>query len=241
MGTVTTPGEFAKALHERRRRDGQRKLIGLVAGGLVLVLGGLAVYLLWFSPVLAVKEVAVSGTKVLTPDEVTTAAAVPLETPLAGLDTQAIAARVRALPAVADVALEQRYPHTLAIVVTERELVYQRKSEGGFQWVDRLGTTFRTTPQAAPGAIVAVTESTDVRLLADVATVVAHLPSALRPKVTQVQAKAVDAIVLTLADGDTVVWGSADESELKAKVLATLLQVDAKVYDVSAPAYPTTK
>lgn len=241
MSSAPTPGEFAKALYERRRRDRGRKLAGLIAGGLVLVLGGLAIYLLWFSPVLAVKDVNVSGTQLVTTDEVTTAAAVPIGDPLVALDTRGIAARVRELPAVADVKVDTRFPSTLAITVTERQAVYQRAVDGGFQWVDASGIGFRTTPEASPNLPVAVTDGADARLLADVATVAAHLPDDVRADVVQIRAKAVDQISITLADKDVIVWGSAEESELKAQVLASLLQVEAKVYDVSAPRYPTTK
>ena len=55
-------------------------------------------------------------------------------------------------------------------------------------------------------------------------------------------AEAVDRITLTLEGGRTLVWGSAEESELKAEVAAALFaSVEAEVYDVSAPRHPTTK
>jgi cell division protein FtsQ len=51
----------------------------------------------------------------------------------------------------------------------------------------------------------------------------------------------VDQISLVLKDGRKVVWGSADQSDTKADVLATLLAgVQAQVYDVSVPSKPTT-
>jgi cell division protein FtsQ len=45
---------------------------------------------------------------------------------------------------------------------------------------------------------------------------------------------------LELLDGAQVVWGSASDNELKAAVLATLLQVGASTYDVSTPETPIT-
>ena len=49
-------------------------------------------------------------------------------------------------------------------------------------------------------------------------------------------------VSLVLKDGREVVWGSAEESETKAEVLATLLAtVQAQVYDVSVPSKPTTR
>jgi cell division protein FtsQ len=43
-----------------------------------------------------------------------------------------------------------------------------------------------------------------------------------------------------LSDGSEVRWGSAEESGLKADVLATLMSVPATTYDVSVPGLPTT-
>ena len=50
-----------------------------------------------------------------------------------------------------------------------------------------------------------------------------------------------DSITLTLADGRSVRWGSADESQRKVQVLAILLKQKASVYDVSGPEQPTTR
>jgi cell division protein FtsQ len=42
-------------------------------------------------------------------------------------------------------------------------------------------------------------------------------------------------VTLTLADGVTVVWGSADRPAAKAKELTVLMHTHARSYDVSAP------
>ena len=50
-----------------------------------------------------------------------------------------------------------------------------------------------------------------------------------------------DRISLVLRDGRVVVWGSAEQSEDKAAVLAALLRArDAQRYDVSVPGQPVT-
>ena len=89
-------------------------------------------------------------------------------------------------------------------------------------------------------AVIAHVED-EQRLLADVATVATAFPPELRPEVVSISAEAVDRIALALDGGRTVVWGSADQSDVKAEVIAALLAVEAKVYDVSAPGHPTTK
>lgn len=241
MSTTTSPGAFAKALQERRRRQNRRKLVGIVSGVGVLVLGAVMVWLLLFSSVFAVSEVRVTGNQLLTTDEVLEVAGVEVGRPLLTTDIDAIGSRVAGRVEVESVTVERHFPGTVEVQVTERTLVYQRLDGSNYQWVDRHGVVFNTatTPQA--GALVASTATDEPRLLADVATVAGHLPQELLPRVEIISADAVDQIEIALGDGDVVVWGSAEQSELKAEVLTALLSVEAEVYDVSAPGHPTTK
>jgi len=55
-----------------------------------------------------------------------------------------------------------------------------------------------------------------------------------------VQAVSPDDIRLLLGNDAIVRWGNAQEAELKAEVLASLLPRRARGYDVSAPQLPTT-
>ncbi|RMB59697.1 cell division protein FtsQ/DivIB [Tessaracoccus antarcticus] len=241
--STTSPGEFAAALQEKKLRDRRRQLIRWGVGAGTLLLAAFLVWLLGFSPAFRVHSVTVSGTSLLRVDDVTAAAVVPMDTPILALDTGAIAARVRKLPAVRSVEVTRDLPTTVAISVVERAVAYQRVEGESFESVDADGVVFATSSSRSKGAMLAVTAGKDTRLLRDVATVVSHIPLALLPNVEKVQAQAVDRITLQLDDGDLVVWGSAEQSQLKADVLLALrLQVeDATLYDVSAPSYPTTK
>lgn len=241
MSNTTSPGAFAKALQERRRRQARRKLVGLGVAGAVLVLGAVAVYLLFFSPVLAVTDVKVSGNELVSTEEVLETAQVVLGEPLLTTDIGLIGSRVAGLLPVEAVTVERRFPNTLSVALIERDLVYQRLHEDSYGWVDRHGIVFRTASTPEPGVVVATTGTDETRLLADVATVVANLPADVLARVEKVEAAAVDQITIRLSDGDSVVWGSAEQSQLKAEVLTVLLEVEAEVYDVSAPGHPTTK
>jgi cell division protein FtsQ len=59
--------------------------------------------------------------------------------------------------------------------------------------------------------------------------------------VATIQARTPDGIRLQLTDGDTVVWGSSEDSRLKAQVLTSLIKQSANTYDVSAPHYPAIR
>lgn len=234
-------GSFAQALEERTQRQRRRRLIrwGVIAG-IVLVLGFL-VWLVTLSPVFRVHDVTVQGNELVSADDIRFAAMVVPDSRMITVDLDGIEARVVELPAVRGVEVSRDLPDTVVIDVTERTVIFQRVEAGTFQWVDEHGVIFSTSNEPVEGVLQAVTAGKDSRVLKDVAEVVSHIPSELLPQVERVQAKAVDRITLEMEEGDLVVWGSAEQSALKADVLAALLSVDAKLYDVSAPSHPTTK
>lgn len=234
-------GSFAAALEERRRIERKRSLIrwGVIVG-VVLVIG-FAVWLVTLSPVFRVHDVTIRGATLLTAEEVRDAATVAENTSMLTLDTEGVAARVSALPEVREVEVSRELPDTVVIEVTERTAVFQRVEGNVFEWVDEEGVIFSTSSTPIEDVLEAVTSSKESRVLADVGTVVANIPSSLMPRVQRVQASAVDRITLQLDEGDLVVWGSAEDSELKADVLEALISVDAQLYDISAPSHPTTK
>lgn len=241
MSQPLAPGAFAKALQDRRRGDRKRRWIlwGSIVGAVVLI--GAAIYLLGFSPVFATHNVQVNGTSLLTEDEVREAAQVQLELPVLREDTGAIAERVRQLKPVRDVAVGRALPDTIVINVTERTLSYQVKEKGSVSWVDTEGVIYNTSSAGSDGVIQVSAPDADDRLRRDIATVVANLPGNVKGDIESFSAKAVDRISFTLSGDREVVWGSAEESELKGQVLSALLSVEASVYDVSAPRDPITR
>jgi cell division protein FtsQ len=206
----------------------------------VAVVAGV-LWVVFVSSAFSATTVSVTGLSVLTADEVTAAAQVPLGTPLARLDTAAIATRVKQLKAVSDVTVTRSVPHGVRIAVKERTAVYAVSSGSGFDLVDAQGVAFTSVADAPKGLVVASITGSDDRLRRDVATVVRALPQALRDRAVLVSAESPDSIVIELSGGAEVVWGSAENSAQKAQVIAALLSVKASVYDVSSPSHPTTK
>lgn len=237
-----TPTDVSAAIAERRRREARRRHLttGLVAGLLVLAL--LLVWLVRFSPVFAVHAVKVEGNRQVAEQQVVQAAQVPLGQPLVGLDEQAIADRVvHQLVPVARVAIDTQLPGTVVIKVSERTAVYQRKAGSQFQLVDASGVIFAVHSAPTKGLVSAITSNVDNRVLSAVATVVAALPPQVASRVSAVQADSPDKVVLHLDKGQQVLWGSAETSDVKAKVLLVLLTQKATIFDVSSPASPSTR
>ncbi len=241
MSRSAPKGAFARAQYERRRQQNRRRMRLGAAVAVLVLLVGFALYAVYFSPWLVVRDVEVHGTQLLGADDVQAAAGIALERPLATADVSGARARVADLAPVAEAEVSREFPDTVVIEITEREPAYERVVADGYQWVDADGIGFHVTPERADSMVLAQTVDDSQRLLRDVATVVHWIPADVLPEVTGLTANAVDSITLQLEDDREVVWGSAEQSELKAEVLGALLQVEASVYDVSAPTYPTTR
>lgn len=227
-------------LRRRQLRRVRLRRAGVIA--LVLVLVGATGWLFGFSSVFAARKTSISGSVIVTSDAVAAVAGVPLGSPLATIDPGPIARRVAALPSVASVTVTRQWPDTVAIKVTERVAAFAVLSPVGEYWLtDASGVIFQTLPVNPKGMLVAQPGSVDVRLLKDIATVSGALPSALRNRVGRVLAPTPDSISLNLNAGVQVIWGSADQSELKGQVAAALLKTNARVIDVSAPTAPVTR
>lgn len=221
----------------------RRRRLWLLGGSAatLLALVGVTVWALFFSTLLAAKSVLVEGAALISQEEVLVAAQVPLDTPLALIDTAAIEERVKALPDSRDVRVEISYPDTVVITVTEREPVFQLSAGDSFVWVDNTGTIFRVDQPRSSALPEAKADASDERLLAEIAKAVGQLPKEVRDDLQFLEASSLDKIDFKLQGDRTVVWGSADQGELKAQVLSGLLKVSASVYDVSAPTHPTTR
>jgi cell division protein FtsQ len=208
---------------------------------LVLLVGVL--WLVYFSSFLSVKGVDVRGVRHLSDGQVRTAAAVPEGEALARVDLDRIRTRVEALAAVRSADVSREWPGQVRIDVEERTPVAVVEIAGELRAMDEDGVVFREYAQA-PRDLPRVQTGSDTGsdALREAALVVAALPAGLAGKVDHVEVETVDEITLALRDGRTVRWGSADDSDLKAEVLAKLLVARrAQAYDVSVPGQPTTK
>ncbi|MGE2730404.1 cell division protein FtsQ/DivIB [Mycolicibacterium vaccae] len=235
MGTPATE----RATLSRGAVRGLKTLLW-TAGIAVLVVGlGL---LLYFTPIMSARNIAVVGLAALTEQEVVEVAAVVPGTPLLQINTDHVAERVAEIRRVASVRVQREYPSTLRITVVERVPVVIRDYPDGVHQFDKDGVDFATGPPP-PGVPYLETETPGPQ---DPATQAAlQVMTSLRPEVAaqvgRVTAPSVASITLTLIDGRTIVWGTTDRTEEKALKLAALLTQPGQVYDVSSPDLPTVK
>ncbi|MGI8899813.1 MAG: cell division protein FtsQ/DivIB [Nocardioides sp.] len=227
-----------------RRQWARRWLAWRVVLGIVLMLSLVVgtVWLLFFSTRLAVTGVRVEGAGVLDPREVRMQAAVPMGSPLATADLEAIAARVEQLSPVLDADVSRAWPDQIRIDVTERVAVAVVERDGAVRGVDETGAVFRSYPSRPRSLpLLSTGPDTSTEALAESTLVVGALPADLAERVDFVEVRTLDTITLQLRDGRSVVWGSAEGSADKAKVLEVLLEQKASAYDVSVPGQPVIR
>lgn len=222
-------------------------LIALIAA--TVLLGG-GTWVVYGSPWFRADRVAVTGTQVLTPQQIRRAAAVPLGGPLVSVDTGAVRKRLlKALPRLRDARVHRSWPHTVRVDVAERTPSAVLSSGGRFTEVDREGVRFATVDRAPHGVpLVQLTPDQNPsfrhfgtkRLLQAAITVAGGLPESLTGRATAIRVRSYDAITVELTGGRDVMWGSQDDGARKAAVLTALMKAEphATHYDVSAPTAP---
>ncbi|MFT4187300.1 MAG: FtsQ-type POTRA domain-containing protein [Aeromicrobium sp.] len=243
-GSAEAERRFAERRRVTRRRAALRALLVIA---LATILGG-GTWLVGFSDVFALDRLKVTGVDQLTEEEVATAAAAPMGTPLVRVDTDEVAERVGELPMVESAQVRRSwFSRTLRVEVVERTAVAWTPVGGVAHGVDRHGVDFRSfaeTPPLTELRIEAADQKDRAQALQGLGEVVATLGDTapdLLAQVAYVSAATRDSIVLRLSDGRELRWGSAEDTERKIEVVSALLgAVNASVYDVSAPEQPTT-
>ena len=216
-------------------------VLGAAIVGLVVVVN--------FTGVFDVTGVQATGVDRPTQELMIAAADISEGTPLARVNTSQVAESVqREVPAVSSVTVQRRWPHSIVIKATPRTVAANVTVDGLVRWADQTGFVFGAVNQprkAAPSIIVRPRFGSDTsarqRAIAEALIVARALPAPVKAKLARIEFRSQDDIVIATTSGRTIRWGSADDSDRKAVVLAALLGRKAKVYDVRTPDLPTTK
>ncbi|MGL3151315.1 FtsQ-type POTRA domain-containing protein [Microbacterium sp. A82] len=222
------------------QRSRRRRLIWLGALAAVLILiGGTAAAA--YSPLFAVRKITVVGASALDPMVIEAALADQLGTPLALVDENDVKSALIAFPLIETYALEARPPNDLTLRIVERTPIGVVASDAGYTLVDAAGVALSTTPDAPAGQpVLNVVGGTESDAFESVGLVIRSLPADIRATVTEVSASTLDDVSLKLSTGLSVVWGSADDSVMKAETLSRVLipRPDARTVDVSSYLVP---
>lgn len=195
-----------------------------------------------FSPILALRTITIEGNSRVTTEEIAAAVEGQLGTPLALLDSDRITRDLARFPLIRSYVTETVPPDTLVIHIVERAPVGSIKTGSVYRVVDPAGVELSRSPDRVPGVPVIdiAGAGLDSAAFASVVEVMLALPGDLAGQVDTISARTKDDVTLSMSGtNQTVVWGSADRSDYKARVLAAMLPLyagsGAGQYVVSAP------
>lgn len=212
-----------------------------VLGSIVaLAIGVVAVA---YSPAMALREVRVEGAERVPAAEIESALAGVLGTPLPLIGSDDVHAALADFRLVETYSTEAIPPGTLVIRIVERTPVGVIESGDAFELVDAAGVVIEQTDEQPAGQpIIDAQGGTAGEGFRAAAGVIRSLPDSVRSQLAGVSAATVDDVRLELSGGASVLWGSAEESSLKATVLESLMRAappdSVDEYDVSAPTSP---
>jgi cell division protein FtsQ len=208
----------------KKRRTTMR---ALVAAGVAL-----AIWVAFFSPLLAIKEITLSGAKRTTADDVARAVGLDSSDNLLLLKTDEVAAAVKELPWVKSVTVDRKLPGTVKLTVTERSPAMVVALGEKKYLIDRRGRVLSPTESAEGLPVLAGLQEglpdPGERLrsaqLTGALEAFSTFPRGLRRDVRAVFAPTVERITFQLFDGIQVRFGAAEDMRSKIAVLEVLLE-----------------
>jgi len=225
------------------RRSRHRRVVLTVAAGTVLTMAGLVAVCV-YSPLLALREITIEGASRIDPADLHDAVDGQLGTPLALLDMDRMTEELGDFPLIRSFVTETVPPGTLVVHVVERQPIGTLPTPGGFALVDPAGIVIERSAERIPGVplIDVGAEGADDAGFDAAVEVLLALPDPVLAGLDTITATTRDDVRLRIAEtGGTIVWGSADRSEYKARVLQALLAnvPEASEFNVSAPGQAT--
>jgi cell division protein FtsQ len=238
--TSTRSQRRAERAEARRftRGSRRRRVAWLSVLGIVAVLAAVLLVAV-FSPILALRTIEVDGVSAIPASTIQDALKGQLGTPLALLNDNTIRSRLSHIILIRSYVTEVVPPNTLVVRVVEREAIAVLPDGDHYDQVDPAGVVLRTSPTAAGLPVIDIGQAgVNSAGFASAVKVLLAMPSTVLDQVKSISATTLDNVSLTLDSGThTVLWGSAAQSDLKAKALTTLLVTCAKqqVLNVTAP------
>lgn len=224
-----------------------------VAAAVLAVLGALG-WVVFFSPVLAVDRVEVTGTRHVSAAEVQERLEPVYGVPLSRVGAGRVDELVGGLPGVAEVQTVPRLPTGLEVVVREHETRARRDGDDGVQLLLADGTVLTGVPEERLEGedLPAFSEELAQRAQeerAEVAEVLAALPESVADRVETADSRGPGQVRLALEGGVTLVWGDAQDAGLKGSVAEAFLADErhgsaaggVAEIDVSVPTRPITR
>jgi len=228
------------------RRRARKMAISLSAFGLVLLLAVVSVAT--FSPLLAIKQVSVSGTDRIKPELIAKALEVHLGTPLPLLSEAEIARSLSGFELIESFSATAAPPNGLQVRINERQPICIIKIGTERYLHDPAGIRLglATGSDILPEIVISENPKGSQRFK-NAMEVLMALPEGLLEEVELIEARTKDDVRMTLRNSrnQRIVWGDSSNSALKSKVLQTLMKNNRRTqsvtFDVSSPTAPVLR
>jgi len=223
------------------RRTRSRRTVWLSLAGVVAALA-IVLAVAVFSPILALRTITIEGTSRIPKEDVLKAVDGQLGTPLALVDAARLERDLSGFALIRSYVTETVPPNAIVIHIVERQPVGVMQRGDSFDLVDPAGIAVQSTTERPADVPLIVVEDgkTDGAAFDSAVEVLLALPADMLAKVDTITASTQDDVRFVMRGvGQSVVWGSADRSTYKARVLTALVAKTTQSvkyeYDVSAP------
>ena len=235
--------DLTGVIRARKQQLWRRRLVAI---GIILAVLAVAA-VAWFSPLLGLEKVEVSGSKLVDHDEVAasvidTSGGTPLPQIRPGKIEKAV---LKKFPRAQEASVHYGGPRTLNIEITDRTPVLAITEDAGFTLYDAEAVDLGTVDTAPKGVTVLGDSggAPDQETAAAVIRFMAELRPELRREVTTIEAKDENTIKGEIDTGETkakVVFGDSTSASLKMRTAVQLAEDGRTDIDVSVPSVPVT-
>lgn len=200
------------------------------------------------TPIMAIQSIQVEGIKLLKEESVVNALKNQIGKPLPLVNAANVAESLKPFSLIESFSLVSLPPNTLLVRVSERQPIGIVQVSGTSYLYDPAGVriSIATGREALPRILIANEPEKSKEFKAAIEVLMA-LPANLLGKVSEINAKSKDDVVLSLRglSGQKIIWGDGSDSVLKSKVLEALIanqkSTDRVTYDVSSPNAPVVR
>lgn len=243
-----TKRELENSLAGQILRNRRARRLALSLSSLSVAVLLILVAVATFSPILAIKEIQVSGTERIDAASVTKALAPHLGTPLPLLSEQAVAESLSEFELIETFSAIAAPPNTLQVRIVERLPICIVTVSGKRFLFDPAGIqlALATESDLLPEILIEGNPKESAQFKNAIAVLMA-LPARLLDQVQIIEAKSKDNVQLRLrnAGEQRIIWGDSSNSILKSKVLDALMKNHKKsarvTFDVSSPNAPVVR
>lgn len=200
-----------------------------------------------FSPLLAIKEIYVSGTERIAPERIAKALKPHLDTPLPLLDESALALSLSEFELIESFSATASPPNGLKVKIFERQAICIIKIASVNYLHDPAGVRIAVaTDELLPEVLIEENPKNSLRFR-NAMEVLLAMPQELLDQIEVIEARTKDDVrmVLRSSRNQRIIWGDSSDSVFKSKVLEALMKNNRRsqsvTFDVSSPNAPVVR